>query len=260
MIKIYNHIKYICSIIAICFAVLFNSCTKDETIKDETDSGSKVCYLKQVVESRGESESFFYDDDNRLIKITSSPETMSMTFTYGSDGHISDLLVEDGDDSNSISFIYDDEGMLVSAHSDNDMAEFKYEYENEKLVCVKAYDNIIFSRGTVLMSKTEFDYIGDNISEFREYGYNFRTGGLSLLEKVTYTHDDNKNPYAEMGISLALINMGYEMYASANNCISRNVVMSSYGDEIGSYELSFEYNEFGYPIRNDDGTSFIYYE
>ena len=234
-------------------SILFTSCEKDDPITEDITENSKIYYLKKVTENDGSYAEYFYDDDNKLIKMESYPDVMKMNFSYNSAGKVSSMLVDDSEGSNTISYEYDENGMLSAASSDNGYGDFTYEYENNKLIRVNSYGNIP-GVGTKLFAKFEFDYAGANVSEFREYTLNFISGGFGLSEKISYTHDNKRNPFAVLGIEKTIINIGHEQHASENNCTNRNVLLSTYGDAIGSYDLTFEYNGSGYPISASDGT------
>lgn len=255
----HSNLKALLSILAIFTVFFLSSCEEETPTPDQQGDNSTTSYVKEVTNTDGSYETFIYDDSNRLIKIESSPESMSMMFSYDDQGKMSEMQVIDSEGNNTIAFEYNADNVLIAANSDNGLASFTYEYDNNKLIRVNTTGNIPVI-GSILMVKTEFDYSGDNVSEFREYTYDFMADDMSLSEKVSYSHDNKKNPFAELGISKAIINIGYETFASLNNCTKRTVEMSTYGDAIGSYDLSYEYNELGYPESANDGTTFSYYE
>ncbi|MDZ7775939.1 MAG: hypothetical protein U5L09_10285 [Bacteroidales bacterium] len=185
-------------------------------------------------------------------------DVMKIEYTYDAKGNISTMEITDSEGVHLTTFEYDAEDLLLGAFTNNGLADFTYEFDDNKLVKVNSYGNIP-NVDRKLMVRTDFDYDGENVSEFREYSLDFMTGELDLSEKVTYEHDTKKNPFYELDIQNSVFNLGHEQFASRNNCIKRTVLMSSYGDPLGTYEISFDYNTDGYPIQSSDGTQFTYY-
>jgi hypothetical protein len=258
-----NPISYII-FIALLFLVVV-SCEKEEPISEEPISdesnenvNSTIRYIKETNGNEG-LVNYTFDSLNRVIKIENGPtDVMKMEYTYNSTGNISTIKITDSEGINLTTFEYNTEGILTGSSTNNGLADFTYEFDNNKLVKVSSYGNIP-NVGRKLMGRAEFDYDGENVSEFREYTLNFMTDGLALSEKVTYEHDTKKNPFYELDIQNSVINLGHEQFASRNNCIRRTVIMSSYGDPLGTYEISFDYNTDGYPTQSSDGTQFTYY-
>jgi hypothetical protein len=248
-----SHIVFI----ALLFSVVV-SCEKDEPTPDEPNENSTIRYIKNTNGNDG-FDNYTYNSVNRLIKIENGPsDVMKIEYTYDAGGNISTMEITDSEDVYLTTFEYDAEDLLIAASTNDGLGDFTYEFHDNKLVIVNSYGNIT-NVGRKLIVRTEFDYDGENVSEFREYTLNFMTGELELSEKVTYEHDTRKNPFYELDIQNSVINLGYEQFASRNNCIKRNVLMSSYGDPLGTYEISFDYNTDGYPIQSNDGTQFTYY-
>lgn len=244
-------------LIAFLFMVVV-SCEKDEPISNESNENSTILYIKNTNGNEGIAN-YTYNSLNRLIEIENGPtDVMKMEYTYNSEGNISTMETTDSEGTNLTTFEYNTEDILIGASTNNGLGDFTFEFDNNKLIKVSSYGNIP-NIGRKLMSVAEFDYAGENVSEFREYTLNFMTGGLTLSEKVTYEHDTKKNPFYELDIQNSVINLGYEQFASRNNCIKRTVVMSSYGDPLGTYEISLDYNQDGYPTQSSDGTQFAYY-
>jgi hypothetical protein len=243
-------------LLAIC--LIFSSCKKDTTKTIEPDVNTTINYIKKTNGIDGYAN-YYYDTNNRLVKMENGPDdAMKMEYAYNSLGKISNLETTDSEGVTLTIFTYNAEGLLLGANTNNGLMEMTIEFENNKLVKAFAYGNIP-NVGRTLMIRTEFDYTGENISEFREYSINIMTASLSLSEKVTFEHDNKKNPFYDLGIGNYIFNAGREQFASRNNCIKRTVVKSNYGDIIGSYEINFNYNSDGYPVSSSDGTEFTYY-
>ncbi len=253
-----HNISYIISIVFSLLVLI--SCEKEEPISDESKGNvnETIRYIKSTTRNK-DYANYTYDSLNRLVKIENGPtDVMKMEYTYNSSGNISTMKVTDSEGITLTTFEYNTEGILIGSSTDNGLADFTYEFDNKKLVKVNSYGNIP-NVGRTLMIRTEFDYDGENVSEFREYSMNIMTGMFTLTEKVTYEHDTKKNPFYALNIENSVINLGYEQFASRNNCINRTVIKSSYGDPLGSYGVSFSYNSDGYPTQSSDGTLFTYY-
>jgi hypothetical protein len=246
-------------VVILLFALV--SCEKDETTENESDvvDNATILHIKKIDGNDGYTN-FSYDSINQLILMEDGPDDeMTMEYTYNNLGKISTMKITDSEGVNLTTFVYDTEGVLTGSSTGDGLADFTYEFDNGKLIKVNSYGNIP-NLGRTLMVWTEFDYDGENISEFREFTVSFTTGNTTLSENVTYEHDTRKNPFYELNIENCVMNLGHEQFASKNNCTKRTVVTSTYGDEIGSYESSFDYNADGYPTQSDDGTLFTYYE
>ena len=251
-------------ILLITASLTFTACDKNEDEpQTEPDKKTATRYIKRVTESNNSYTDYAYDNNNRLTKISDKPSSnqMIMEFSYTTAGKLETMTVTDSEGTHATSFVYNNKGVLINASPNNGMADLAYEYKNDKIIRVNAYVNIP-NVGRKLMTKTEFDYTDDNVTEFREYTIDLMGGGnLELSEKVTYEYDNKKNPFYECNIAQAIVNIGYAQFASKNNCTKRTVVLSTSDDDpIGIYSTEFEYNTDNYPISANDDTSFTYYE
>jgi hypothetical protein len=199
-----------------------------------------------------------------LVEISSGPEDpMTMKYSYNDLGQMIEMNVEDVTGTNSSTiFNYDLDGNITGGTTTNEGYEavHTYQFNQGILESVSVFADLLDMDNTLLV-KAEFTYSGDNVTEVREYNLSFMTGDLSLSKKISYEYDKFKNPFFDLAVQYSVINEGYEQFASKNNSIKRKVEYNNtgYPDDIGSYEISYDYNSDYYPISASDGTVFTYY-
>ena len=237
------------------------SCDKDES-EQETEQETATRYIKRVTEADGYAD-YIYDSKNRLTKISDNPNPKQMIFdfSYTIAGKLKTMKVTDMHGTETASYVYNKEGILTNANSSSGFNNLSYEHKDGKIIRVKAYGNIP-GLGTKLMSKMEYDYTGDNVSEYREYIIDLMgSGNLKLSRRITFEYDNKKNPFYECNIAQAFLNHGYAQFASKNNRIRQKVVLPTNGeDPTVPNSTEFEYNTDNYPVNDDKGTSFTYYK
>lgn len=249
------------SIGLLALSITMLSCDKDESeLEPEQETATR--YIKRVTEPDGYAD-FVYDTKNRLTKISDNPnpKQMIMDFSYTTAGKLKTMKVTDMHGTNTATYVYNKQGVLTNANSNSGFSNLSYEHKDGKIIRVKAYGNIP-GIGTKLMQKMEFDYKGDNVSEYREYIIDLMgSGNLKLSRKIIFEYDNKKNPFYECNIAQALVNHGYAQFASKNNRIKQTVVLPTNGeDPAGYYSPEFEYNADNYPVNDGNGTSFTYYK
>lgn len=252
--------KGIQKIFMLCFiaAMMLSACKKEESVeKSSPQDDGKVCWLWKVTTPDQEYTEYTYNSEKQLMKMDFGEEdAMSIEFTYNSDDVLSEMVVTDSEGTHTTQFEYNDNGQITGAVS-GEFGSFTYEFDHGMLVAVNAFGNIP-NVGNTLLVKTQFTYSGDNVSEMKEFTRNFLSGDMTLSTHITYAYDHKKNPFYQMGIQNAVINIGFEQFRSKNNVTKRTVVFAAYPDGIGSYEQSYTYNSSGYPVQSADGATFTY--
>jgi hypothetical protein len=253
----------------IIFTVFTTSCDSDDPSSSDLFDGMDnseiaVLYIKKITNGKNEFVDFTYSNINQLVEISSGTDNpMTMNYSYNDLGQMIEMNVEDVTGTNSTTvFNYDLDGNITGGTTTNEGFEavHTYQFNQGVLESVSVFADVPFI-GNTIFGKTEFTYSGDNVTEFKEYTLNFMTGSLSLSKKVSYEYDKYKNPYFDLAVQYSVISEGYEEFASKNNSIKRTVEFDNTGfdDEIGSYEISYDYNSDNYPISASDGTIFTYY-
>ncbi len=192
---------------------------------EDTNGGELKYDPEKKTMSAGE-ETYYFDSDGRLIKISSGRNSMTITYESGKIASVTDGA------GRAFAFAYDADGFLTSVTAP-DKTKIEYGYASNRLSTV-AYPNgrkaaivytygkpsqIILSENNTDTYKIKFTYFGDRVETVTEYG-------------------------AENGIFAEGLTAEY-IYSAAG----RHTVVSTY--EPGNYELDEAERKTVYAFDND---------
>jgi hypothetical protein len=246
--------------VVFALSVIISGCSKEET---ETNVDPMNIYvpgqeiLHAVTHSIYGTDSISYNHDqitgiNRYKYSGGSPiVTMSYHFTYDSN-QVKVMFSQDGREEEQYSFVFSGNELTKVLGPDNEVvASFfynsgrlayflyhrNYYYRDYSLV----HDDVATDSISVVYDKSQM-----NINELRWFGnHQNPADSFELLYTCTYTHDDKYNPYSLSMYSLARNWKGDDIisYFNRNNIVN-----------IGTHNLSYRYNEYGYPVYSDNST------
>lgn len=248
----------------VALIVLMNSCTVDDIkpignygIKSEFVGGKttkRFIYNDQgrIAEKEGlyNYDRYIYNNDGRLIKSESAMDPAMLSSSSGFHNKTTLMTSENSTISSYRIFHYDQKKLIrVENYFDKSgVSELRsintFEYDGE-LISTK---NIHNEKGEITQYSTyEYDSKGNVINEKR-YSYLFSQKTTPrIISEGSFKYDNKKNPFK---IFQALGNPG--LYLNTNNVIEVTTINHELTPGIpqtSTSNTSYEYNEYGYPVK-----------
>lgn len=221
-----------------------------------------------------------YPEDATSI-CDSYSETYDYSFTYNGERISNITFTADGEDEYSITVAYagDQISKLTESDEEDFSDEYRLIYDNDRIVRIENWDNYSFEEdGFHLYAAIGFTYSNGNVTKTEMY-YNDEAdgGGRStrkrllrtlaknssnqrkaeevLVEEVTFTYDDQSNPFSGSVFLIFTGTIDFSWVLSKNNPISRSFKYTDEADPYSATSISYTYNDQGYPVSatTDDG-------
>lgn len=231
-------------------ATLF-SCGNSESTEAETSETAEVeaeaetpeskdCKLKSYSFQLGEKArtlNFNYDGDNlKSLEMTEkgTDETQALSYAYDEAGNLSSFNL----DKNKATYVYDADGRLTEIKGEGNLNTRTFEYDEQgrmiKQVTLfggKPYTTHVYSYENDIPTKVDLMMKGE------------------LYESYTLVFDDKHNPLMHKGIfaNSAEMMLGYAVANFQHNIVS--VTSTNKKGESETREYSYEYDENGYPTK-----------
>jgi hypothetical protein len=252
----------------VAMSVAVSSCKKDDDDDNNDDNNNntpQTCYLNKI--NYGDYYSLAEYNTNHLITKMTDYDSNGVadgyytTISYDANGKIQNMTSYDGSTIDfKMVFIYGSgtHPDSVAMYSDDGNGNLERDgsyiltFTGDKLTKVEVPYTIMGN--TIIISKTEYTYTGENLTMESEYEFDLTTLQMELTSSYEYEHDAKKNPYYGIGLNYFVFLDG--MFGSENN-----VTKETYKDDAGtvdqeySYNYTYEYNSSNYPTKSTS-TSF----
>ncbi|MDZ4840100.1 MAG: hypothetical protein SGJ04_08840 [Bacteroidota bacterium] len=218
---------------------------------------TKTCY---VTSTTGENvATYTYDANNRYIsgRFTDMDGEYITTNTYGTDGKLSEMYLDDPDGSkekyrivhltNKDQYFFSTRDAGESTFS-SENTRYDAEFTNNKVTKFSTFKKDPSANNFTLQSYYVLTYTGENVTQVMYYD-----DKASLEYTVILTFDDKKNAYK--GLFDADNFDSYFLFVSNNN-----VKTGDFGT-FGKFDATYEYNNEGYPTKliQDGKTTLVNY-
>lgn len=223
-------------------ALVFTSCSKDDSPSEESNSGFLLTKTVETYDDGSTYTTNFTYNGNKLIKIDDS-DGESETFVYDSNGKLvsgvekyynSNTLI-----TGSVSYIYNGQNKLSSiAFSDG--LHLDYAYNINGTVTEDNYDSNGNARTSI------YTFLNDNIVSVTE-----SSTGLPTYV-TTFQFDSKNNPFKNVYKPYELFNNYFDFDFNVNN-----VTSSVYDNDVNDYRSStytYLYNSNNYPTVRTETT------
>lgn len=240
------------------------SCNKDDDNGDDNGGGDnptpKTCYIKKQTYDDGSYEVMTYNADHKVKSHEEYDSTGTLEdrveFTYNSDGTLAKFQQFDDADKEVMKMEYSYSGGNISeAELFMDMgnglksfAVYEYTFTGDHVTKVEMKMDILGTGNPIVAQKMEFAYTGDNPTTATEYTFDAASMGLKKSGETDYVYDDKKNPLHNIGINFIFP----EAEFFAVNNYTKVTIKDDAGavDQDESANITYEYNENGYPTKS----------
>ncbi len=243
--------------IVLAFTLVTIGCEKDKD--PDTAPVAKSCYITKMDYGTDGYEIMEYNSNHQLIAITEyeadgTATNITNSITYDGDKLMEFNSIDNGNVDLKIEYKYSSQSTPDSAIIWNDDGNgnlsksgvFSLTFNGTKLVKSELVYN--YMGQSIAISKNEYSYTGDNLSEVITYKIN-SSMQLELESTITYNYDTKKNAIHDIGLNYFFFNLDIP-FMSKNN-----IIESIYKDKDGnvdqskSYTNTIEYNDKEYPAK-----------
>jgi len=245
--------------VALIFTLATVGCKKtDDNVGDDTPSGT--CYINKIDFGSDGFSTIIYNSDHLFSSIISHEENGTVdgsTTNLNYDG--TKLLTLTSIDYGNVEFKFEyiygsastPDSAILWADKGNGTLEktsvYGLSFSGDKLV--KAEMIFEYMGQSIVVSKNEYTYSGDNLSESKTYKLG-TTLQFELESAITYEYDSKKNPMH--GVGLDFFFMDSDISFMSTNNITKCTVKDASGsiDQSKSYTNAIEYNTNNYPSKS----------
>lgn len=254
--------------IVFSFTLIFSGCTKDdsEAVIDQPDQVfMNTEILSAVTHSIYGTDSIIYSDDQITgilrYRYSAGSPFVSMSYRINYEPERATIrFKEGGRDEEQFTFVFEG-SELKQVRGANDELVTSFHYNSGRLSYILYHRNYFYLNYSLTHNEiatdsvtVKYDQAGININELFWYGRSQSGNLFELIYSCTYTHDNKNNPYQGSMYALARTWKGEDVISYFN----RNNILN-----IGSHNLSYRYNDNGYPVYSDNNTygrtSFYYH-